>query len=99
MPWDVILQLGVAAGFAAAAIGAGLALKVMFDAWRKGDLVSRTVHEGTMKILLDANAALREDLQATTAENSRLASALERNTDLLATISGDLRLALDRQRR
>jgi uncharacterized protein YlxW (UPF0749 family) len=77
VPWDVVLQLGVAGGFALAAIGAGVALKMVFDAWRHGDLVSRPVHDAIVTQLTDSNAVLRKDVEDLTATVSRLTDVLE----------------------
>jgi hypothetical protein len=69
-----LAQLG---GFAFAA-GVTLAiLWALFAAWRKGELVSRSIHDATVSRLVDENRALRRDHADATHELARLARAFE----------------------
>jgi hypothetical protein len=69
-----LAQLG---GFAFAA-GVNLAiLWTLFAAWRKGELVSRSIHDATVSRLVEENQALRRDHIDATRELARLARALE----------------------
>ena len=78
MPIDALVQLGTLGGFAFAAGVLLLILKALFDAWRKGELVSRSVHDDMVKSLREENTALRQDNRDGARELARLAEAYEK---------------------
>lgn len=72
--WIALAQVG---GFAFAAGTLGIALKALFEALRKGELIPRSLHDKVVKHLEDENAALRVDNRDGARELARLASAFE----------------------
>jgi hypothetical protein len=74
-----IAQLG---GFAFAAVVAVVGLKLVFDAWRRGDLVSKPVYDAS----LAREAALRVELAEQAKANAASAAEIKRVADLAERI-------------
>lgn len=91
MPFEQLIALAQLGGFVFASAVLAFSLWQLFAAWRRGDLVSRPVHDAMVKLLVDANASLRADLQLSVRETARLADAVERVADTLNRHDGDVR--------
>lgn len=83
MGFDQLIQIASLGGFAFAAATFLLVLLALFNAWRKGELVSRSVHDAVVKLLTDENRALRQtneslrnDLRDAGNEHRRLSALL-----------------------
>lgn len=82
---EPFLQLGLAAGFVFAAAILSWILWTLFQSWRKGDFVSRPIHEEALAAsktredrLIQENAELRGQVVSQGQELARLAQAFER---------------------
>jgi hypothetical protein len=64
-------------GFAFAAGALLLIVKALFDAWRKGELVSRSVHDAAIDRLVAENTALRTDYRDAIRELGRLSDTVD----------------------
>jgi len=77
VPTDFLVQLATIGGGFFAAGCMLLVARAAFDAWRRGELVSRPVHDAIVAQLMAENAALRQDVRESAHELARLASAYE----------------------
>lgn len=72
--WITIAQLG---GFVFSSIVLLVIVKTLFDSWRRGDLVSRPIHDKIVADFAAQNEQLRADLRHSTQLVGKLSDAVD----------------------